>query len=549
MQIVRCVFGALLAALMIPFTVLGDGPSKFVVPKTKEAWDRQKADLAAAIAKTVSRQSGTITSFDGRRTELRARLQEEVLAANPGFVIKLSSVLDDQGVVARCVYVSKTEVSSSGPRPAIILFNNRPAVDRHAWFHDLPAALDIARRGMAVLCVEVEPSSSPWDDPKQWSRILYGDACAFEYLRYSSEVDPKRIGVLGIGLGGTRAIWLMAFEPSIARGMAIGGLTRLTDWTARNASKTSPDWVSRLKDGHDLEAVVVLCAGRPLEWTVGDRDPSSPMSGVSIVDNVGKAMDRLVDGKGVFHVTYLGRQDDHYGRLQWMGAMEFFEKGFFPQTATPLGHAPKPEPQVTGDFVDLAANGLAGWVVEMSQRPGTWTWIDGVIACKPGANEYGWLRSPIEVSDFILSIEWKVPANGNSGIFLRAKPVPWTFPPSGSNKRIVSTLGLDWPSRTGLELQAADDHGHADKYTSGSLYRHAAPAANPTNPAGHWNKYTVRARGNRVEVWTNGTQVLDTSIDQYPLTLANPPLTGYIGLRNHGAPAEFRNVKLLRLNR
>jgi hypothetical protein len=413
----------------------------------------------------------------------------------------------------------------------------------------LETAIDIARRDMAVLCVAADPTPSPWEDPARWSRIVRGDSCAFAFLRGRSEVDGNRIGVLGAGLGGTRAIWLMGFEPSIARGMAIGGLTRLTDWTARNLAKPSPAWVTKLMDGHDLEALVALCAGRPLEWTVGDRDPSSPMSGVSIVDSVGKAMDRLVGGKGVFHVTYLGRQDEHYGRLQWLGAMEFFEKGFFPQIATPLGHAPEPEPQVTGDFVELATNGLAGWVVEMSQRPGTWTWTDGVIACKPGANEYGWLRSPVEVSDFILTIEWKVPANGNSGIFLRARPVPWTFPPSGSNKRIVSTLGLDWPSRTGLELQAADDHGQADKYTSGSLYRHAAPAANPTNPAGQWNKYTVRARGNRVEVWTNGTQVLDTTIDQYPLTLANPPLSGYIGLQNHGAPAEFRNIKLLRLSK
>ncbi|HEY2158732.1 MAG TPA: DUF1080 domain-containing protein, partial [Isosphaeraceae bacterium] len=134
------------------------------------------------------------------------------------------------------------------------------------------------------------------------------------------------------------------------------------------------------------------------------------------------------------------------------------------------------------------------------------------------------------------------------GIFLRARPVPWTLPPSVLNKRFVSTLGLDWPSRTGLELQAQDDPGHASKYSSGSLYRHAGVAANPTNPPGQWNHYTVRARGPRIEVWSNGQQVNDARIDECPLTLANPPLRGYIGLQNHGAPAEFRNIKLMRLS-
>jgi hypothetical protein len=121
------------------------------------------------------------------------------------------------------------------------------------------------------------------------------------------------------------------------------------------------------------------------------------------------------------------------------------------------------------------------------------------------------------------------------------------LPPSVRNKRLVSTRGLDWPSRTGLELQAQDDPGQATKYSSGSLYRHAGVAANPTNPPGQWNRYTVRARGPRIEVWSNGQQVLDARIDECPLTLPNPPLRGYIGLQNHGAPAEFRNIKLRRL--
>ena len=80
------------------------------------------------------------------------------------------------------------------------------------------------------------------------------------------------------------------------------------------------------------------------------------------------------------------------------------------------------------------------------------------------------------------------------------------------------------------ELQAADDQGQASTYSSSSLYRHAAPAANPSRPAGEWNRSTVRCRALRVEVWSNGGQVMDTRLNGYP-TLRQPPLRGYIGLR------------------
>ena len=360
-------------------------------------------------------------------------------------------------------------------------------------------------------------------------------------------IDPSRVAVVGVGLGGTRAVWLAARHERIAACLAVGGMTRFADWTKAHPGYPIPPWMTKAMDGMDLEALVALCAGRPFAATAGDRDPSCPVPGVQIAEETGKAMDDLLGRRHLFSITRMGRQDEHYDRLPWMGAMEVLDKAFFPQGPTPLGHEPEPEPEVTSEFVDLAANGIAGWAVEMSQRPTTWTWKDGVISCKNGPNEYGWLRAPVEVGDFVLSIEWKVQRGGNTGVFLRAKPVPWTLPPSVLNKRVVSTRGLDWPSRTGLELQAQDDPGIANKYSSGSLYRHAGVAANPTNPPGQWNHYTVRARGPRVEVWSNGQQVLDARIDECPLTLPEPPMRGYIGLQNHGAPAEFRDIKLLRL--
>ncbi len=64
---------------------------------------------------------------------------------------------------------------------------------------------------------------------------------------------------------------------------------------------------------------------------------------------------------------------------------------------------------------------------------------------------------------------------------------------------------------------------------------------------GEWNRKTVRARATRIEVWSNGQQVLDARVDMCPRTLPDPPLRGYIGRQNHGASAKFRNIRLMRL--
>lgn len=540
MPVGRSVVG-MIVVLLLAGRAEADGPSRFVVPKTKEEWAARRPRLVESLRETVLKNLPPVQPGGEYRAGLGSGGQD--------FVSERFWFQTGDGRNVRGRFLRRTGPGFGGHRPAVILLADNDEASRPVLDGADPA-MALAARGMAVLWIEVEPISDPWSDPRRWPQILRDDTDSYGLLlsHFASAIDPDKIAVLGVGLGGTRAVWLAALHDRIGACIAIGGMTRLADWTKAHPGHPIPPWMAKVMDGMDLEALVALCGGRPFAATAGDRDPSCPVACVQIAEETGKALDDLTGRRHRFSITRLGRQDEHYNRLPWMGAMEVLDKAFSPQGPTPLGHDPEPEPEVTSEFVDLAANGIAGWAVEMSQRPTTWTWKDGVISCRNGPNEYGWLRAPVEVGDFVLSMEWKVQRGGNTGIFLRAKPVPWTLPPSTLNKRVVSTRGLDWPSRTGLELQAQDDPGIANKYSSGSLYRHAGVAVNPTNPPGQWNRYTVRARGPRVEVWSNGQQVLDARIDECPLTLAEPPMRGYIGLQNHGAPAEFRNVKLRRLD-
>lgn len=419
-----------------------------------------------------------------------------------------------------------------------------------------PPAEEFTRRGFAVLCVDVPflDSLHPWTDATTigsrpaWGAVVRADVLSMSALLSRSEIDPNRIAAVGHGVGGSRALWLAAVDDRIANPHAIGGMTRLSNWL--NAHRQAPaPWVSQLfQKKIDTDAVAALIAPRPFSTHWGSLDPEAPEHGVETIRAVYESalrFDRSGRYRPHFHARY-GDVGGEFTLLAWDGVMEFLDKPLMPQVATPLPHPPEPEPKVDERFLNLAEHGIAGWVPEMSQRPGTWTWENGVIRCRPGNNEYGWLRAPIEVDDFILSIEWKVPKRGNSGIFLRSKPVFWTMPSTASGQLRVSSLGLEWPSRSGFELQAADDPTPPSKYSTGALYRHAAPSALAAKPANEWNRYTVRARGPRIEVWLNGQQIQDTRADTLP-TLRTVPLRGYIGVQNHGNGAEFRNVRYLRL--
>ena len=522
---------ALLTLLMIGGGGVGparaDDPAPFTAPKNAAAWAAARPDLHRAAEQAIAPRRRTfkaVTLVAGVRSERDGALVEGVTldGGTSGFFVLPADRAEGAKVplVILCPGTGRTSAAEV----------NEPGYDGR------PNAVVLARMGFAVLTLD--------DAPPVVLRMALDAALA------RPEVDDKRVGVVGIGPGGITALGLMAVDDRVRCGyVAVEAATLARRVEEAFALDSAGDFGSATW----ADALAALCAPRPLGMVVGEAVPLRPDSVARRVERSVKGTYKVASpsGSGVSynHVGEFPGHDRIDTRLPWIAALEHLDKTFRPQGPTPLGHAPEPEPELPADALELAASGIAGWAVEMAQRPGTWTWRDGVITCKPGPNEYGWLRAPVEVGDFLLRVEWRVPPRGNAGIFLRAKPVPWQFAPGEYSKLRVGALGLDWPSRTGLELQAQDDPGSANRYSSGSLYRHAAPASNPTHPpGGDWNRYTVRARGPRIEVWTNGTQVLDARIDQVPETLPHPPMRGFIGLQNHGAPAEYRNFRLVRLS-
>ena len=110
----------------------------------------------------------------------------------------------------------------AGPRPVVVYCNGLDSCKELLFWSKLPEAL--ARRGISTLCVDqpgtgealrlqglpATPYSERWASP------------AVDWLQAQPDVDPLRIGMTGISLGGHFAPRAVAFEPRFASGAAWG---------------------------------------------------------------------------------------------------------------------------------------------------------------------------------------------------------------------------------------------------------------------------------------------------------------------------------------
>jgi len=153
-------------------------------------------------------------------------------------------------------------------------------------------------------------------------------------------------------------------------------------------------------------------------------------------------------------------------------------------------------------------------------------------------------ESPLE--NYVLSLDFKITAHCNSGIFVR------TMPLTRVNGRDVGYNGIEI---------AIDDTKTAGYVDTGAFYDLVKPKKNAMKPVGEWNHIVITSDHSRMSVVLNGEPVSQIDLDEFREPNQRPdgsphkfdvaykdhPRKGYIGLQDHGSDCWFRNIKLKRL--
>lgn len=183
---------------------------------------------------------------------------------------------------------------------------------------------------------------------------------------------------------------------------------------------------------------------------------------------------------------------------------------------------------------------------------GPWFVENGTIQAKgAGGDASGYIVTKKQYENFELAWDWKIAAQGNSGVLYH----------------VVENPIFNVPYVTGPEYQLIDDEGFPDpledwQKTAANYAMHSTnPAKTTIKPAGEWNTSKIVFDNGHVEHWLNGEKVVEFeawSDDWHALKnsgkWADAPeyglaTKGVISLQDHGSAAWFRNVKIKELPR
>jgi 3-keto-disaccharide hydrolase len=142
-----------------------------------------------------------------------------------------------------------------------------------------------------------------------------------------------------------------------------------------------------------------------------------------------------------------------------------------------------------------------------------WKVVDGALSAASGQG--GLLATTSEFADYVLKVDFRAPAETNSGIFLRT-PVHPTDPAKDCYELNIASPALS-------------------PFPTGSFVNRQKGTTSPATS--DWQSYEVRAEGGHFVVTLDGQTVLDYT-DPQPLG------RGRIGLQFRTGPVQFRNIKL-----
>lgn len=165
---------------------------------------------------------------------------------------------------------------------------------------------------------------------------------------------------------------------------------------------------------------------------------------------------------------------------------------------------------------------LSGWKIYGTEK---WYVEDGLLVCESGPDEeYGYLGTLNEYTDFELTLEFKQGADGNSGVFFRSS--------------IEGTTITGWQAE--VAPPGSNTGGVYESYGRGWLIQ-PEPEKDKFLKFGEWNTMKIRVQGSLVETWLNGEEMITLEDEKIG------EATGIIALQIHsggGIKVMWRNINI-----
>ena len=162
-----------------------------------------------------------------------------------------------------------------------------------------PYAEELARKGIASICIDQwnfgERYGRPetqlfketlWKGQVLWGMMVYDNLRTLDYLASRREVDPRRIGTLGLSMGSTMSWWTAALDERIR---VTVDLCCMTDFSALIETRGLDEhgiyyFVPSLLKHFDAAGINALIAPRPHLSLNGNLDPLTPPRGLDRID-------------------------------------------------------------------------------------------------------------------------------------------------------------------------------------------------------------------------------------------------------------------------
>ena len=170
------------------------------------------------------------------------------------------------------------------------------------------------------------------------------------------------------------------------------------------------------------------------------------------------------------------------------------------------------------DLTGWTINGTEKWYVDSSRQ----------LVCESGPDkQYGYLSTTKNYKNFILTLQFKQEANGNSGVFFRST--------------------IEGVKISGWQVEVAPLNSHTggiyESYGRGWLIQ-PKPEDEKILKVGEWNTMKIKVNGDKVTTWLNDHVMVDISDEKIGKG------EGFIALQIHdggGIKVRWKNIKIQEL--